>query len=288
MLNRGLILAVGAALSFSIMNIMVKSLSFSMGSGEIVFGRSVIGIIVLLFIMKEFDIKFSNKDIPALVFRGAVGGMSMFLIFIAISGMHLGDVAILQQLSAIFVLFLSAVWLKEKIPPKTFLPLLAIGAGTMLLLRPWEYNSFSIYAILAVFSAFLAALAYITIHKLFEGGGHNSWEIVFYFLFCSMLIGIAGMAGNYHSPDTKEMFLLAGIGIVSLLAQALMTQAYGSANAVLVSFVLYTGIFFNALWGYLFFGEIMHFLSVMGGVFIIGGSMYLTMAKKKLSIKRNK
>lgn len=286
MFNRGLVFAMGAALAFSIMNMLVKELSFSMGSGEIVFGRSIIGIIILLLIMKKFNIKFSNRDISALVFRGAAGGLSMFLIFIAISGMHLGDVAILQQLSAIFVLFLSAVWLKEKIPAKAIPPLVVIILGTVLLLRPWEYNSFSIYAVFAIMAAFLAAMAYVTINRLFKNGGHNSWEIVFYFLLCSTFIGIAAMLKNFHYPNNHEMILLVAIGLFSLLAQALMTQAYGLTSAVFVSFVLYLGVFFNALWGYLFFDEIMHALSITGGVLIIGGSILLTITKNKLRKKR--
>ncbi len=278
----------GAALVFSIMNLMVKELSGSMGSGEIVFGRSIVGVVILLLIMKKYDIKFSHKDIPLLIFRGTMGGTGMFLIFTAISGMHLGDVAILQQLSAIFVIFLSALWLKEKIPSKAILPLVIIIAGTILLLRPWEYNSFSFYAILVILAAFLSAVAYTTIHKLFQSGGHNSWEIVFYFLLCSTVIGLTTMSENCHMPSSYEIVLMIGIGVASLLAQALMTQAYGTSNTVLVSFVLYLGVFFNILWGYLFFGEIMHILSVIGGLLIIGGSIYLTLVKQKNNKKRKK
>ncbi len=180
LLNRGLFLAIGAALSFSIMNLLVKELSTSMNSGEIVFGRSIVGIIVLLAIMKLNNFSFSNRDIPMLVFRGTIGGLGMLLIFTAIAGMHLGDVAILQQLSAIFVIFLSAIWLKEKIPSGAILPLVVILTGTVLLLRPWQYNSFSFYAVLVIIAALLSAIAYTTIHKLFQNGGHSSWEIVFY------------------------------------------------------------------------------------------------------------
>ncbi len=284
LVNRGLIFAIAAALAFSIMNLLVKELSTSMNSGEIVFGRSIVGLIVLLFIMKVNNIEFSRRDIPLLFFRGTVGGTSMLLIFTAIAGMHLGDVAILQQLSAIFVIFLSAIWLKEKIPAKAVLPLIIILLGTVLLLRPWEYNSFSFYAVLVIISAMLAAVAYTTIHKLFQNGGHNSWEIVFYFLFCSAIIGIIIMmaTGKYHMPNHYELILVIGIGLLSLLAQTLMTQAYGSANTVIVSFVLYIGIFFNALWGYMFFAEIMHKLSIIGGILIIGGSIYLTLVKNKV------
>ena len=58
-----------------------------------------------------------------------------------------------------------------------------------------------------------------------------------------------------------------------------MTNAYATANPVVVSFVSYIGVFFNALWGFVIFGEILTGLTVAGGVLIIGGSMYLTKLK---------
>lgn len=286
MLNRGLVFAMLSAFTFSIMNVMVKEISLTMATGEIVFVRSLIGVIIILIIMKSCHIGFSKKDVPTLVFRGIVGGTSMFLLFVAISGMHLGDVSILQQLSAFFVLLISIFYLKEKMPPNAVLPLIIIILGTCLILRPWQYNSFSVYALFAIGSAFLAAVAYTTIHKLFEKGGHNSWEIVFYFLFFSMLVGLAAMYGNCRLPTTYEAVLLIGIGITSLLAQAFMTQAYGLANQILVSFIMYLGVFLNAIWGYVFFNEIMNILSITGGIFIIGGSLYLTVSKQKKILKK--
>lgn len=281
MLNKGLVFAMGSSLMFSIMNVFVKELSKTMGTGEIIFVRSFIGVVIILLIMRSCDIHFSHKDIPTLFFRGIVGGTSMFFLFMAIAGMHLGDVAILQQLSAFFVLIISFVYLKEKLPTEAIMPLIVIVGGTCLILRPWEYNSFSIFAVFVIISAFLGAVAYTTIHKLFESGGHNSWEIVFYFLFCSMIVGIISMYNDARMPTTYEAVLLVSIGITSLLAQAMMTQAYGLANQILVSFIMYLGVFLNAIWGYVFFDEVMNTLSIVGGVLIIGGSLYLTVSKSK-------
>ncbi len=285
MLNKGLLYAMCAALMFSVMNVFVKEISQTMAIGEIVFARSLIGVLIILIVMKSCHIHFSSKDIPTLFFRGFVGGVSMFLLFWAISGMHLGDVSILQQLSAFFVLLISIFYLKEKMPPNAVLPLIIIVIGTSFILRPWEYSSFSLYALLAIGSAFLGAVAYTTIHKVFERGGHNSWEIVFYFLFCSMIVGLISMYNNCRIPTTYETILLILIGITSLLAQAFMTQAYGLANQILVSFIMYLGVFLSALWGYLFFDEIMNILSVVGGILIIGSSVYLTLSKKKQQLK---
>lgn len=281
MFNKGLVYAMCSALMFSVMNAFVKELSRSMGTGEIVFVRSLIGVIVILFIMNRCHIAFSHKDLPVLVFRGVGGGVSMYLWFLSMRGLPLADASILQQLSAFFVLLISVFYLKDKMPSGALMPLAAIVLGACCVLRPWDYNSFSVYAVYAVISSFLVAAVYTTIHKLFARGGHSSWEIVFYFLFFSMIIGALTMIGDAKMPNSYEAVLLLAVGITSLLAQEFMTKGFEYANQVLVSFIMYMGIFLNAFWGYVFFGEIMTLLSLIGGIFIIAGSLYLTMMRKK-------
>ncbi len=269
-----------SALMFSIMNVFVKKMSQTIGTGEIVFIRSIIGLIIIFFVMYSLKVRLSRRDVPLLFFRGFIGGVSMYMIFYAISGIPLGDVSILQQLSAFFVLIISVVVLKDKVPRRSIFPLLIIVLGTCLVIKPWSYNSFSFYAIIAIISAFLAAVAYTTIHAIYKRGGHNAWEIVFYFLFCSTIVGAISMYHNFRLvTQPHDIMMLIAIGITSFLAQTFMTQAYGLANQILVSFIMYLGVFLNAIWGYVFFGEVMGILSILGGILIIGGSLTLSISK---------
>ena len=64
-----------------------------------------------------------------------------------------------------------------------------------------------------------------------------------------------------------------------MLAQIWMTRSYMYGNAVIVSFVAYIAVFFNSLWGFIFFDEVMTSMTLIGGILIIGGSMYLTKMK---------
>ena len=126
-----------------------------------------------------------------------------------------------------------------------------------------------------------SAVIYTTIHQLFAKGGHSSWEIVSYLFFFSTIIGAIQMIYDFHWPDTREWIILIGIAIVSLIAQVWMTQAYGTANQVLVSFIMYLGVFLNMLWGAVFFDEEIGFMTASGGILIIGSSIFLTLHREK-------
>lgn len=87
-------------------------------------------------------------------------------------------------------------------------------------------------------------------------------------------------------PDMYGWTLIGGMSLVSLLAQICLTEAYGKTNPVLASFVQYSGVFFNCLWGFILFEEVLSLMTVIGGICIIGGSIYLTRLKNTAALQK--
>lgn len=276
-----------ASFLLSMMNGFVKELSTIMGTGEIAFFRGAFGVIFILLLMWQQKRSFSNKDRFMLITRGVFGGIGMYCYFVALSGMALADVSIIAQLSAFFVLFFAALFLNEKLPKGVLWPILIIVAGMCVIVRPWEYATFSWYALAALGGAFFSAAAYTTIRNITLAGGHDEMEIVFYFLASATVVGGIVMAQeNIVAPTGYGWFLIIGMSVVSLLAQICLTKAYGKTNPVLASFVQYSGVFFNALIGFVIFDEWLSTMTILGGIGIIGGSIYLTRLKSGAVQKR--
>ena len=112
-MSKGVIYMILSSLAFSLQNVIVKELSYTMSTGEISFFRGFLSALLILALMKAQHIHFSKYDRPTLWFRGVVGGAGMICIFYALRGMPLADVSILSQLSAFFVMIFAAVFLKE-------------------------------------------------------------------------------------------------------------------------------------------------------------------------------
>lgn len=277
-MNKGVIMAVLSALAFSMMNVVVKELSFTLPVGEIAFYRGLVSTVIIVGLMRAQDVHLSNRDVPTLIFRGIMGGLGMICLFFALSGMPLGDVSILSQLSAFFVMIFATIFLHDKLPKGVLLPFVGIVGGACLILHPWNYSTFNVYALFALAQAVLSAAVYTTISKL-TGGGHHQYEVVFYFLISATISGAALMGTNYINPNLMEWGLILAMGTISVVAQIWMTNAYAWADPIIVSFVQYTSVFFNALWGFIVFDEIMTMLSIVGGLCIVGGSMYLSKLK---------
>jgi putative membrane protein len=173
----------------------------------------------------------------------------------------------------------AAIFLKEVIPKKAVLPLIFIIGGASLVVRPWHFDAFNVYSLFVLAQAVLAAAAYTTVSKLTASGKHHQYEIVLYFLVCAAVAGAVLMGADFHWPDFHEWIFCLILGINSVLAQIWMTRSYMYGNAVIVSFVAYIAVFFNSLWGFIFFDEVMTSMTLIGGILIIGGSMYLTKMK---------
>jgi drug/metabolite transporter (DMT)-like permease len=287
-LNRGVIYAVLAALSFSLQNATVKELSVTMGTGEIAFFRGTLSAIIIIVLMKIQDVHFSHEDRPTLILRGIFGGLGMICLFYGLRGVPLADASILSQLSAFFVMLFAAVFLKELIPKGAILPLAVIVCGASLVVRPWHFDAFNVYSLFVLAQAVLAAAAYTTVSRLTASGKHHQYEIVLYFLICAAIAGAVLMGRDFRMPDMTEWGFCIALGIFSVLGQIWITRSYMYGNAVVVSFVAYIAVFFNSLWGYVFYGEIMTAMTLTGGILIIGGSMYLTKLKHDRISARNK
>lgn len=252
-MNNGVILSILSSLLFSIMNALVKAVSLNVPPAEVMFFRSVIGTIIIYFMMRQSKVSFSTKEVPMLFVRGLLGALYLLAYFYTISKIPLADASILAHLSTIFVIILSALFLKETVSKRTFYILPLVFLGAILLVKPFNYSSYSIYALVGILSALFAAGAATSIRYLSRQ--HHSYEIVFYFVATGTIISIPLMWNSFVIPTPLESFYLACIGVVSLLGQIFLTKAFMHENIVVVEVTRYIGIVLNAMWGFFYFGR---------------------------------
>ncbi|WP_432407634.1 DMT family transporter [Wukongibacter sp. M2B1] len=278
-MKKGIFYAIMASLVFSIMNLLVKLVSANIPSTEVVFFRSIIGSIITLIIMRQKEVKFSKGNTNLLILRGILGSAYLVTYFYIISKMPLADVSILINLSPFFVIILSALVLKEKISSKIYVVLFFALTGALITINPFGYGTYSIIALIGVFSALCSASASITIRHLSKS--KSTYEIVFYFLFIATIVSIPMMWNSFVLPTPLEFFYLICIGSVSFLGQIFLTKAYTHERAPVVAVARYTSIAFNVMWGLLLWSEIPNITTAIGGTLIVGSCIYLALNREK-------
>lgn len=280
-MSKAFIYALLSALILSFMSVLAKMLGQQgINAGEITFFRGLIGTVAVVIYMYMKHIHFSHKDFGMLVMRGVYGGVGNLCNFIAVSKIKITDASILFQLSGIFVFIFSSLFLKEKLPKGVTPWLILIFLSVVAIINPFSYESFSLFALVAVLGAAFSAAAYTTIRGLSMRGGHSTYEIMFYFLFSTMLVGGMYMIGDFVVPNTMQWLLLIGVGIVSVIGQFFLTGSFIATNAVVAQFLQYIGVFYSAMWGFLIFDESLTWLTVGGGLIMFISSVMISKLKE--------
>ncbi|MBP9624640.1 MAG: DMT family transporter [Veillonella sp.] len=273
--------AIASSFAFSVMNLFVKMLGQGMPASEITFFRGLIGTVAVVGFMAAKRIPFSTEHRGMLVMRGIFGGLGTLLNFVALAYMSMADASILFQLSGIFVFVFSSLVLREALPKGALKWLLVILVAVAVIVKPWSFGSLNWYSLYAVAGAAFAAAAYTTIRKISQSGHHSPYEIMFYFLFTTALVGGVLMWPNFVIPDARQWIYIAIIGGISVFAQFFLTGAFIATNAVVAQFLQYIGVFFNTFWGFAIFNETLSWATVGAGIIMFLASVMLARLKEQ-------
>lgn len=265
--SKAVIYMLFSALSFSFMATMVK-LSGDIPVFEKVFFRNLISLFVALAAMKKSkDSMFGKKENQKyLIARALMGLTGVYLYFYSINNLYLADSAMLNKLSPFFVTFFAIVFLKEKLTSMKVVSMIVVFIGALLIIKPqWDLSV--IPAMAGFLSAAFAGGAYTLVRFLKDR--ENPSTIVFYFSFVSVVGTMPFMLMNFVVPTMVQLTYLILTGVFAAMAQFALTYAYKYAPASEVAIYNYTNIIFSALLGFLVWGEIPGYSSVIGACVIV-------------------
>ena len=275
-----------ATLLFALMGLCVKLASAQYDAGEIVFYRSLIGLLVMLAVLRGRGIAW-RSPVPAMhLWRCIAGTSALCLWFYAIGGLPLATAMTLNAMSSVWVaLFLigGAVLLG---PPRAGLDgrlvatVLAGFAGVALVLRPTLAQDQLWYGLVGLLSGVLAAVAYLQVTALGRIGEPGE-RVVLYFSASGVVAGIALtlLGGGPHGHDTRGVALLLATGLLATGGQWLLTLAYATGATMGVATLQYLGIAFAFILGIWFFDDPVTWMSLAGMLLIVAAGVAATLLR---------
>lgn len=277
--NKSIYIMLFSALSFSIMQIIVKLLT-SIPLMEKVFFRNFISLILAFIMIRKNKLNLwgEKENRKHLFLRSIFGFAGVVLFFYATTYMLAADAAMINKLSPIFVTILAFLFLKEKIYKVNILSLIISFVGAWLVIKP-EFSLTIIPMAAGLISAIVSAAAYIFITLI--GDKESIYTIVFSFSLFSVLCSIPPIILNFVMPNLNELMLLLLLGALAALGQIALTYAYKESPASEISIYDYSNIIFSSILGYIFLREIPDLLSIIGGTLIIAASLIVFIYRKK-------
>ena len=261
-----------AGLLFGLMGVFVKLGAPYFSSAELVFYRSIIGLVVIFGIVRAQGLSLATPHVASHLWRGLSGFLALMLFFYAISALPLATAITLNYTSPLFLALLLTLWLKEN-PHWRLIGAILLGfLGVILLLRPSLHPEQIKGGLMGLASGFLAGFAYLNVKQL-GAMGEPEWRVVFYFtLFSTIGAGAWMLLHEFHAVSWQTLPILIGLGTTATLAQLAMTRAYRIGNTLVVASLAYTTVIFASLFGILFWHEWLSPLSWLGiGLIVSSG-----------------
>lgn len=253
--NLGSLWMLVAALGFALMGALVKLNAHKFSSAELVFYRSVFG---LLFIYTYIFTKKLPLKTPVLnkqMSRALVGLASLVLFFYAIAHLPLATAITLNYTSALFLAVFMPYFLHEKPKPILYITVFIGFIGVLLLLKPILNQKDLLAGALGLASGAGAAVAYIHVKQLAKLN-EPDWRTVFYFTFVSTIASGAWLLlQTFTALSWHDLPSLLGLGASATIAQLAMTRAYRTGHTLIVASLAYTTVIFASIFGVLFWQE---------------------------------
>lgn len=273
---KGIAYMMGAVLLISIMNAHAKIIAPHHNPIEIVFYRSIIGLILILLwlgIRKNLHILKTEK--PMLhVSRALVGTAGMFFMFWAYALLPMTDVAALLLTSSLFVGILSGPVLKERVGIWRWSAIIIGLIGAVIVANPTG----ELFNLKGVGAALMAALSGACVSIFLRSMGKTEEPITTTFYVALTGIGLTSLYIIFKgqllpSPETIIPLLILSLsGTLSLILKA---KAYQLSEASLLSPCHYTSVLWALLFGFILFQDIPTPMVICGSLIIIASNIII-------------
>lgn len=269
-----------AAALFGVMGALVKTAAHDFSSAELVFYRSVFGLVAIYLIIllrtRTWLASLATSHWRAHVRRAFSGFAALLLFFYAVAHLPLPTAVTLNYTAPLFLALLTTLWLGER-HAKSFVFAIIVGfAGVVILLRPGNTDHDNWATWIGLASGLLAAVAYLNVRALGRLG-EPEWRIVFYFALIST-VGAASWMLWYGAgwPSRSQVPILLAIGATATLAQLAMTRAYRLGDTLVVGSFAYATVGFSALYGSFLFHDSLSKQSWGGIALIVLAGLFAT------------
>lgn len=265
-----------AAFFFSLMNLLVKVAGSRIPSEEIVLSRSVVVMLITLWLMRRGRVPVWGVRKKLLLVRSVLGFTALSCFYFALTRLTLADATVLQFTSPVFTAILAFLILGERLEWKSAALILLSLGGVSLVARPaFLFGSLAaaldpLAVVVTLIGAMLSAGAYVTVRRL--NATEDPLVIVFYFATFSMIASVPIVAPQALMPRGPEWLVLLGVGLTTMAAQVSLTNALRLEEAARAVPVGYLQIVFAAVWGMLVFKEYPDGLGLLGAALVIAGT----------------
>jgi drug/metabolite transporter (DMT)-like permease len=272
---KGIFFIILSAFFFALMALFIR-IAGDIHFVQKAFFRNLIAFFFALAIMikNKEKIAIRRKYLPDLLMRAVAGTIGIFCNFFAIEHLVLSDASMLNKMSPFFAILFSYLILKEKLNLRQGLIVFLAFIGSLFIVRPTTELFHNPASIIGLIGGIAAGVAYTFVRRLGQNGENKSMIVLFFSGF-SCLVTVPYLIFSFEPMTAKKLAALIGAGLSAAGGQFSITAAYFHAPAKEISVYDYSQLIFSMLLGFVFFGQIPEFMSIIGYAVIIASAVMM-------------
>ena len=269
----GISITVVGGLCFAIQDAGIKWLSAEIAVLQILFLRSLFGLVFLGastgFSGETISLKVNRPWL--LVLRSGINILSWVLFFTSLKYLQLATAVALFFSFPLFLAIISVPLLGETVGIRRILAIIVGFAGVLLITNPAAGLSMPALMMLG------AALGWAIVASLTRilGENENTTTLLFYTLLGFAVLLAIPQYWLWQSIDLHATLMIVGIAFFGVIAQFAVTKAYAIASPSLIAPFEYTALIWSAILGYLVWNDIPDLYAIVGAFLIIASGIYI-------------
>ena len=271
----------GALASFMAMAIGGRELSAEVGTFEILFFRSLVGLAIIGALLSRYGWRqISLRRFPLHLARniGHFGGQ--FGWFYGIALIPLAEVFAIEFTTPIWTAMLAVALLGERMT-RSRVAAIALGiAGMLIILRP-GFAAVGTGSLAVLGAAVCYGLSYVLTRKLAQT--ETALAILFYMTVIQLPLAVLPMLAHWVMPSPALWPWVAVVGATGMSAHYCLTRALKLADATVVVAMDFLRLPLVAVAGLAFYGEKLDWLVFAGAAVMLVGNFANILAERSRS-----
>ena len=259
------------------MAIGVKEMSPKINSFQIIFFRSLIGLLTLSILFKKRLTTPTFSIIKEHLFRNIFHLIGQYGWILGIIYLSLAEVTAIEFSVPIWILLIATIFLKEKLNSSKIISMVFGFTGVLFIMRP-GLELISTKSIIVLLSAISYAIAHTTTKKLTKK--YSSLDIVFLMCLIQIPISFCFAIANWNTPSFIDSFWLVIVGTSAITAHFTMAEAMKNDDISSIISLDYFRLPILIIIGIVMYDEEFKYVYLIGGTLIFVGN-WVTKKKPK-------
>ena len=268
-----ILLMIGAVFFFASMDATAKYLMKEIGPAQTIWARYTVQAIIVTFLILPKINVYGRTKYPKLQFLRSVAlMMATTFFFFGFYRLGLAEASAIFNISPVLITLGAFLFLREQIGPRRLIGILVSFLGALIIIRPAS-GVFTIYALLP-----LGAAIFYSTYSLatrFVGTDESPWTSLFYSAIFGAICYSIYIVFHWNPMSNNAILLTIIIGLLGTAGHICLIRALTLGEASLVAPFIYSNLLFTTTWGFVLFGNLPDFWTVVGALIIVAAGIYV-------------